>query len=70
MVFTRNLSAMKKILNIIATILLLCSMVFLGGEWQEGVARKTVVKCDAIAIATMLACGLYLKKKEKNGDLD
>ena len=70
MVFIRHLSTMKKILTILVTILLLCSLVFLGGEWQEGVALKTVVKYDAIAIATMLACGYYLKRQEKNGTLD
>lgn len=61
---------MKKILTILVTILLLCSMVFLCGEWDEDIPRETVIKCDAVAFAIMLACGYYLKKKEKNGTLD
>ena len=60
---------MKKILNILATITLLCSMVFLGGEWPEDTPRKKVIACDAVAFAVMAGCGVYLKKEYKDGRL-
>ena len=60
---------MKKILNSIATILLLGAICFLGGEWPDDTPRAKVVSYDAGALATVLVCGLYLKKTEdrKNG---
>ena len=60
---------MRKILNIIVTIALLCSMVFLGGEWPEDTPMKKVITCDAIAFVVMAGCGVYLKKEYKDGRL-
>lgn len=60
---------MKKILTIVATILLLCAMAFLGGEWPEKTPRKKVVACDAVAFAVMAGCGVYLKKEYDNGQI-
>jgi len=56
---------MKKIVNAIVTILLLCAVVFLGGEWPENTPRKKVLTYDGIAIATVALCGVYLKRTEK-----
>lgn len=56
---------MKKIMKTIATIVLLVGIVFLGGEWPENTPRKRVLTCDSIAIATVFACGLYLKRMEE-----
>ena len=67
--YTKVLSTMKKILNILATVALLCALVFLGGTWPEDTPRKKVLACDGIAFATMLATGLYLRREEKNGRL-
>ena len=60
---------MKRILKSIATILLLGAICFLGGEWPDDTPRAKVVRYDAGALATVLVCGLYLKKTEdrKNG---
>lgn len=55
---------MKKILRPIAAIVLLCAMVFLGGEWPEGTPRKKVVTADSIAIGIVAACGFYLRRTE------
>lgn len=60
---------MRKILNILVTIVLLCSMVFLGGEWSENTPRKRVVACDAVAFVVMVGCGFYLKKEYDNGQI-
>lgn len=58
---------MRKILKTIASILLLGAVMFLAGEWPDNTPRKKVVACDGGALATILVCGLYLKKEEKNG---
>ena len=58
---------MKKILKPFATIALLCAMVFLAGEWPEDAPRKKVLTCDGVAFATMLVCGIYLKRENKEG---
>ena len=55
---------MKKILKSIATIALLCALVFLIGEWPEKTPRKKVITCDGVAFGIALASGLYLKKTE------
>ena len=55
---------MKRILKSIATILCLCAIVFLAGEWPEDTPRRKVVTFDASAIAVAVACGLYLRKCE------
>jgi hypothetical protein len=60
---------MRKILNILATVALLCAIVFLGGSWPEDTPLKVVLFRDGIAIAIMLASGLYLRREEKNGRL-
>lgn len=60
---------MKKILNTLATIAVLCAMVFLGGEWPENTPRKKVLAADGIAIAVLAAGGLYLKNEYDNGRL-
>ena len=49
---------MKKILKHIASIALLCSVCYLGGEWQEETPRNKVIHCDGTALATALICGL------------
>ena len=54
---------MKKISKAIATTFLLGALVFLGGKWPEGTSRNKVVKYDCGALATVLVCGLYLKKE-------
>jgi hypothetical protein len=69
MVFIENLSTMKKILNILATVALLCALMFIGGEWPEDTPRKKVLTCDGVAIVTMLATGLYLRREDKHGRL-
>ena len=56
---------MRKILKPIATVALLCAVVFLGGEWPENTPRKKVVACDGVALTIVLASGLYLKKTEE-----
>ena len=56
---------MKYILKTIATIIVLCGLVFLGGEWPEDTPRKRVLEYDGVAIATVLICGLYLKREEE-----
>lgn len=56
---------MKKILKTIAAIALLGAVCFLGGEWPENTPREKVVKYDCGALATILACGVYLKKTEE-----
>ena len=56
---------MKKIARAIATVALLCSVCFLGGEWPEDTPRRKVITYDSCAFATMLACGLYLNKAMK-----
>lgn len=60
---------MKKILNIVTTIAVLCAMVFLGGEWPENTPRKKVIACDAAAFAVLAVGGVYLKKEYENGRL-
>lgn len=55
---------MKKILKTIAAIMLLGALCFLGGEWPENTPRTKVVRYDGGALATILVCGLYLKKSE------
>lgn len=60
---------MKKILNTLATIAVLCAMVFLGGEWQESTPRKKVLAADGIAIAVLAVGGFYLKRQYDNGRL-
>lgn len=60
---------MKKLRLTFATIAVLCSMVFLGGEWPENTPRKKVIICDAIAFVVMAGCGFYLKKEYDNGQL-
>lgn len=60
---------MKKILNTLAAIAVLCAMAFIGGEWPENTPRKKVITCDAVAIAVMAGCGIYLKKEYDNGRL-
>lgn len=55
---------MKKILKPIATIVLLCAVVFLGGEWPEGTPRKRVLTADGIALGIVAVCGVYLKRAE------
>ena len=67
--YTKLLSTMRKILNILATVALLCALVFLGGTWPEETPRKKVVTCDAVAVAVMLTCGLYLREEDKHGRL-
>lgn len=54
---------MKKFIKAIATIALLGALVFLGGEWPENTPRNKVVRYDAGALATVLVCGLYLRKE-------
>ena len=56
---------MRKISRRIATVVLLCAVVFLGGEWPEETPRRKVVTLDGAALATALVCGLYLKKEEE-----
>lgn len=56
---------MKKIVNAIVTILLLCAVVFLGGEWPENTPRKKVLVADGIALCIVAAGGIYLRKVEK-----
>lgn len=60
---------MKKIFRTLAVIVLLGALCFLAGEWPEGTPRNKVVRYDSGALATILVCGLYLKKTEdkKNG---
>jgi len=53
---------MKKFLKSIATIVLLGALCFLGGEWPEDTPRNKVLAFDGSAMATVLVCGLYLKK--------
>ncbi len=60
---------MKKILRTTATVALLCAMVFLGGEWPDATPRKKVITCDAVALAIVAGCGLYLKKEYDDGQL-
>ena len=55
---------MKKILRPLATIFLLGAMCFLMGEWDEETPRKKVICYDSGALATILVCGIYLKKTE------
>lgn len=57
---------MEKILKPIATIALLCAMVFLGGEWPENTPRKKVIAYDGAAFGIIAVCGIYLKKTEDN----
>ena len=59
---------MKKISKTLATILLLVGLVFLGGEWPDKTPLKRVLTYDSIAFATVLACGIYLKKMEEEGN--
>ena len=54
---------MKKFIKAIASIVLLGALVFLAGEWPEDTPRNKVVRYDCGAIATVLVCGLYLKKE-------
>lgn len=58
---------MRKIFRTLAAIVLLGALCFLGGEWPDGTPRAKVVRYDAGALATILVCGLYLKKTEKDG---
>lgn len=67
--YTKLLSTMRKILNILATVALLCAIVFIGGTWPEDTTLKKVLICDGIAFVVMLATGLYLGREEKNGRL-
>lgn len=60
---------MKKILKSLATIALLCAIVFLGGEWPAGTPRKKVLTYDGAAFAVIAVCGLYLRKTEKDGQV-
>lgn len=60
---------MKKAINTLAAIAMLCAMVFLGGEWPDGTPRKKVITCDAIAIAIVAGCGIHLKKEYDNGHI-
>lgn len=60
---------MKKFLRTTATVALLCAMVFLGGEWPEGTPRKKVITLDAIALAVVAGCGVYLKKEYDDGQI-
>jgi len=60
---------MKKIVNGIVAVILLASLCFLGGEWPENTPRRKVIKYDSIAMTTVLVCGLYLKREDKNGRL-
>lgn len=52
-----------------ATIAVLCAMVFLGGEWPESTPRKKVLAADGIAITILAVGGFYLKKEYDNGRL-
>lgn len=52
-----------------ATIAVLCAMVFIGGEWPENTPRKKVIACDAAAFAVLAVGGVYLKKEYENGRL-
>lgn len=54
---------MKKFIKAIATIALLGALVFLGGEWPEDAPRGKVIRYDCGALATVLVCGLYLRKE-------
>ena len=56
---------MKKIINGLVAIVLLGSICFLGGEWPDNTPRRKVIEYDGYAIATVLLCGLYLKREEK-----
>lgn len=53
---------MKRIINAIVTIVLLCSVVFLGGEWPETATRAHVLLCDGSAFIIIAICSLYLHK--------
>jgi len=55
---------MRNIIKAIVTIICLCAVVFLAGEWPEDTPRKKVITYDASALAVALACGLYLKSSE------
>ena len=52
---------MKKLFQAIATIALLCAVVFLGGEWSDDVSRAHVILCDGSAILLIAACSIYLR---------
>lgn len=54
---------MKKFLKAIASIVLLSALVFLGGEWPEDAPRNKVLRYDGGALATVLICGLYLRRE-------
>ena len=54
---------MKKSLKVIASILLLGALVFLGGEWPDNTPRAKVIKYDCGALAVVAVCGLYLKRE-------
>ena len=56
---------MKKIVKVVATIVMLGAMCFLCGEWPEDTSLKKVVTHDGAAFATMLVCGLYLGREYK-----
>ena len=53
---------MKRALKDLAAVAVLCSVVFLGGEWPESTPRRKVIVADGVAFAVMLCGGLYLKK--------
>lgn len=60
---------MKKLLRTIATVAVLCAMVFLGGEWPENTPRKKVLTADGIAFVVLAVGGVYLKKEYDNGQI-
>lgn len=55
---------MRKISKTIAATMLLGALCFLGGEWPETTPRLKVIGFDCGALATILVCGIYLKKTE------
>ena len=52
---------MKKLFQVIATIALLCAVVFLGGEWSDNVSRAHVILCDGAAFVVIAVCYLFLR---------
>ena len=53
---------MKKIITAIVTIVLLCAVAFLSGEWPETATRSRVLLCDGVALFLVAVCSLYLYK--------
>ena len=56
---------MKKLLDSMVAVVLLCTICFLCGEWPEGTKLSKVLLCDGTAFAIAGICGLYLRRNWK-----